>query len=77
MTTRLVSGGADVAALMAVGGWLSPKNVLFYAKILPETAEASYRAAMERLKQGTKQPAEKVMSLEEYVASQASPKSKP
>lgn len=51
MGTNLAAGGADVAVVMAAGGWVDPDTMAGYVKINPEQAKHGYEEAMRRAEQ--------------------------
>jgi integrase len=67
MATRLVRGGADYAALMSIGGWVTNTSAAGYAKVEDEVAERSYRETMARLAVRKSEPSTIKSSFTKYV----------
>jgi integrase/recombinase XerC len=49
MATRLVSGGADVATVMAAGGWVTFDSMAGYAQVDPAVSRRGFQEAMGRV----------------------------
>jgi integrase/recombinase XerC len=56
MASRLVRGGADASAIMAIGRWASFSSMLGYSQVDEETKSRGYHEAMERAKRESSAP---------------------
>jgi len=75
MATRLVSGGADAATVMSIGGWTTTEAMAGYAKVEDQIADRGYREAMARAAELRTQPQSRRSSFSKYV--KPSPEQRP
>ena len=67
MASRLVEGGADAAAVMAVGRWACEASMLGYAKVSEQKKSSSYREAMNRAMENRKRAPKISSSFRKYL----------
>ena len=66
MASRLVSGGADAAAVMSQGGWATASAMFGYARVEPDRACRSYNEAMERARTESLAPRQRTKGFRVY-----------
>lgn len=66
MASRLVEGGADAAAVMAVGRWACEASMLGYAQVSEQKKSTSYREAMMRARENRKKAPRTSSSFRRY-----------
>jgi integrase/recombinase XerC len=73
MASRLVEGGADAAAVMAIGRWACYSSMLGYSAVSEQKKSSSYREAMARAKEGRKNEPKTSSSFRKYLNSSNQP----
>ena len=63
MATRLMAGGADAAAIMSQGGWVTSKSMCGYSRVDDEQARRSYNKAMQDAQAQRQVPRKRVTSF--------------
>jgi integrase len=66
MASRLVAGGADMAAVMAQGRWATSTAACGYARVSSEQSTRAYNETMERLKKQRSTPIKRTTSFGVY-----------
>ena len=67
MATRLVAGGANSAAIMAIGRWATFSAMQGYSQVDDVVKSRGYNEAMARAKQNRIQPTKAKSSFRKYV----------
>jgi integrase len=67
MATQLSDNGADLAVIMATGGWSTPDSVLNYTEVSANTVVNSYHSAMRRIRESAGRGFTSTESLEEFA----------
>ena len=67
MASRLAEGGADAAAIMAVGRWASFKSMTGYTGVSEQKKSSSYDKAMTRAKENRKKAPKTSSSFRKYL----------
>jgi integrase/recombinase XerC len=75
MATRLVAGGANAAAIMAIGRWASMSAMEGYAQVDDAVKSRGYAEAMQKAKENREKPVKSTSSFRKYMNS-PSPQSK-
>ncbi len=57
----------DLAALQKLEGWLCLATLQVYVQIKKETIERQYQQAHEAMKQRHQEPADKIISMEQFL----------
>jgi integrase/recombinase XerC len=69
MASRMVEGGADAAAVMAVGRWACHSTMLGYAAVSEQKKSSSYHEAMARVRENKKKGPKTSSSFRKYLKS--------
>ena len=71
MATRLVAGGANAAAVMAIGRWASFSAMQGYSQVDDAVKARGYDEAMTKARKNREQPAKATSSFRKYVNQQS------
>ena len=65
--SNLYNSGMDLAVLQKLGGWLCLATLQVYVQVRMEKIELQYQQAYERMKLRQQEPAEEIISMEQFL----------